>query len=249
MNTRLVRGLVMLVLATTLAVWLLLGPLAWAPRLLTTLLLVPLPVLLLLQARLVDQLPDEGEREAVYVSSALSVWILAGLAMLAARVGGIGRAELGLAPLAPGSLLLATGLTVAAGLAVMALGRALRLPESALVDYLIPRSGSERIAFLGLSVSAGIAEELVFRSFLIAALFQASGSTGMAVAVSVAAFAVSHAYQGYTGVVRVAVLGLILAAPLVLTGSVYPSMLAHAVLDILAGLVLADWLRVRSGDD
>lgn len=237
------RWLWVLVLGTTAGLWLLLDPLEWPVRTLTALLLVPLPVLLLLQARIVDEIPEDAERESIYVSSALSVWVLAALAMLSARFGDLSRADLGLVSIPVGPLLLASGLTTLAGLAVMAAGRFLKLPESALVDYLIPRSSSERIAFFGLSVSAGIAEELVFRSFLIAALLAAFGSLGLAVAVSVAAFAVSHAYQGWTGVVRVAVLGIIVTAPLVVTGSVFPSMIAHAALDIIAGLLLADWLR------
>lgn len=244
MNARTVRGLSALVLATSAVVWMLLESLAWPARALTTVLLVPLPVLLLLQARLIDQIPADTERESVYISSAFSVWLLAALAMLAARFSDLTRADLGLTTLPIGPLLLAAGATVLGGLVIMAVGRALHLPESALVDYLIPRSGSEKIAFAGLSLSAGIAEELVFRSFLISALLAASGSIGVAAALSVAAFAVSHAYQGWTGVVRVAVLGLLLTAPFVITGSVYPSMIAHAALDLLAGLVLADWLRV-----
>ncbi len=71
----------------------------------------------------------------------------------------------------------------------------------------------------------------------------------VAVWVSVAAFAVTHTYQGVLGVVRVAILGLILTAPFLITGSVYPSMIAHATLDLLAGLVLADWLQTGPAED
>jgi len=234
-------------LAVTAGIWLLLDGIGWPARALTTFLLGPLPFLLLLQARLARQIPDDAEREAIYTSSALSVWILAALAMLAARYSDFSRETLRLVEIAPVPLLLAAGLTTLAGLAIMAMGKVVDVPESALVDYLIPRSSSERIAFVGLSFSAGIAEELVFRSFLIGALAQVTGSLTTAAAVSVAAFAVSHAYQGVIGVLRVALLGLVLTAPFLLTGSVYPSMLAHTVLDILAGLVLADWLRSDDG--
>lgn len=249
MNRPLGRALSLLVLVLTAGIWLSLGELAWPARALTTFLLGPLPALMLLQARLMDQLPAEAEREGVYFSSALSVWVLAALAMLAARHGGLARAELRIMPVSTAVLLGSAGLTTLAGLAIMAAGRALRLPESVLVAYLIPRSTSEKIAFTGLSVSAGIAEELIFRSFLIAVLFQASGSLVIAVVVSVAAFAITHAYQGILGVVRVALLGVILTAPFILTGSVYPSMIAHTVLDLLAGLVLADWLHVGPETD
>lgn len=246
MSRRLGRALSILVLVLTAGVWLALYDLDWPARALTTFLLAPLPALLLLQARLIDQLPSEAEREGVYLSSALSTWILAALAMLAARYSGLTRADLRIIPISVSLLLGSAGLTTLVGLAVVSLGRALRVPESALVSYLIPRTGAEKIAFSGLSISAGIAEELVFRSFLIIVLYQVSGSMAAAVFISVAAFAVSHAYQGVLGVLRVAALGLVLTAPFLLTGSVYPSMIAHTTLDLLAGLVLADWLRAGS---
>lgn len=244
------RALGFLVLVVSAGTWMALGGLQWPARAMTTFLLVPLPALLLLQARLLDQLPPEGERESVYLSSAISIWVLAALAMLAARNGGLTRAELRIEGI-PFSLLLGSaGLTTLAALAILGLGRLLRVPESALVDYLMPRSTAEKIAFTGLSISSGIAEELVFRSFLIAALYQATGSMSAAVFISVASFAVSHAYQGVLGVLRVASLGLVLTAPFLLTGSVYPSIVAHAAFDLLVGLVLADWLRegAASGD-
>jgi membrane protease YdiL (CAAX protease family) len=237
------RAVPPVLLALAAVLWLLLDGLAWPARALTTFLLGPLPVLLLLQARIAHQIPEEAEREAIYTSSALSVWVLAALAMLAARFSGMSRELLRLESIPGDTLLLAAGLTTLAGIGIMAAGKLVRVPESALVDYLIPRTASEKIAFTGLSLSAGIAEELVFRSFLIGALATATGSLATAVAISVAAFAVSHAYQGVVGVLRVVLLGVVLTAPFLLTGSVYPSMVAHAALDILAGLVLADWLR------
>ena len=247
MSRRLGRALGILALAVTIGIWLSLPELDWPARAFTTFLLGPLPAVMVLQAQLLDRLPPEAEREGVYFSSAFSVWILAALAMLAARASGLTRADLNLEGISTAMLLGSAGLTTLAGLGIMAVGRLLRVPESALIEYLIPRSISEKIAFTGLSFSAGIAEELIFRSFLIGVLYQASGSLVVAVAVSVAAFAVTHAYQGLLGIVRVALLGAVLTAPFVLTGSVYPSMIAHTVLDLLAGLVLADWLA--SGSD
>lgn len=247
MNRRLARALGLLVIVVTAGIWLSLGGLDWPARAMTTFLLGPLPALMILQARLLDRLPTDAEREAVYFSSAFSVWIMAALAMLAARHSGLARADLRLEAIPPALLLVSATLTTLAGLAIMAAGRLLSVSESALVDYLIPRTTPEKIAFGGLSFSAGIAEELIFRSFLIGVLAQASGSLAVAVAVSVAAFAVTHAYQGLVGIIRVTLLGLVLTAPFLLTGSVYPSMIAHTVLDLLAGLVLADWLAAGAG--
>jgi len=229
--------------------WWLLDTLPWPARAFTTLLLVPLPVLLLLQGKLIDTIPEDAERESVYLSSALSVWVLAGFAMLAARFSDFDRGDLRLVPLPASTLIIAALLTVAVGLGVMVMGRVLRMAESPMVQYLIPRSSHEKIAFVGLSFSAGIAEEVVFRSFLIAALFHASGSMAIAVGVSVVVFAAAHAYQGWSGTLRVGLLGLVLTAPFLITGSVYPSIIAHVTLDILAGLVLVDWLDGPPRDD
>lgn len=242
MNQKLVRGIGLAVGVGLLLAWALLQGLAWPARAFTTFLLVPLPALMLLQLRLVDRLPDDEDREAVYLSSALTIWLLAGLAMLAARFSGFSRADLWLRSPGIGLLLGAAAATTAAGVALMALARLLRVRETPLIHFLLPRTGSERIAFAGLSVSAGIAEELVFRAFLIAALLEAGASLGAAVGISIAVFAVAHAYQGLLGVARVALLGALLTAPLLLVESIYPAMLAHALLDLLAGLVLADWL-------
>jgi uncharacterized protein len=242
------RQLGLLVLLASIGAWLVLQPLPWPARSFTTLLLVPLPILLLLQGRLVHQIPPDTEREAVYLSSALSIWALAALAMLAARFSDFQRADLRLVALPVGTLVLATLVTVLAGLTIMGAGRLLRLKESPIVHFLIPRSIPEKIGFVGLSISAGVAEELVFRSFLIAAIVAASGSMTVAVTASVIVFAVSHAYQGWTGAIRVSLLGLVLTVPFLLTGSVYPSILAHTALDLLAGLFLADWLT-HGGED
>jgi len=242
MNRRMGRALGLLTVVATLGIWFTLSGLGWPARALTTFLLGPLPALMILQARLLDQLPTEAEREGVYFSSAFSVWALAALAMMAASGSGLTRSDLGIEAVSAPILLGSAGATAVAGLAIMAVARLLHVPESPLVEYLIPRTAQEKIAFVGLSVSAGIAEELVFRSFLIAGVFRASGSLTVAVTVSVAAFAVTHAYQGIGGVLRVAVLGLVLTAPLLLTGSVFPAMIAHTTLDLTAGLVLAEWL-------
>lgn len=242
MSPRAVRAVTFGVIIGAMVAGLLLRELAWPVRLYAIFLLVPLPVILIAQARMSDAIPEGVGREEVYVSSAVSVWILAAFAMLAARFGDLSRTDLRLTLPPTGTLLAAAALTVLAGLALMAAARALRMPETPLLEFLLPRTTSEKIAFAGLSISAGIAEELVYRSFLIAAILAAGGTMPTAVVVSIAAFAVAHAYQGVLGIVRVTILGAIVTAPYLITGSVYPSMIAHAALDLIAGLVLGKWL-------
>ena len=116
-----------------------------------------------------------------------------------------------------------------------------------MLERLLPRTHAQRAVFVLLSVSAGVGEELAFRGFLIPALETASGSTRLAVIVSSVAFGMLHSYQRSDGVIRASALGVVMAAPLLATGSLFPSMAAHALYDLVVGLLLADWLVGRSG--
>ncbi len=226
-------------------VWLASPELAWPARLMTVFLLVIMPGLLLVQGRMANEVPEGLRRTELYVSSVVTIWILAALTMAAAWASGFTARLLGLVVHPAGRLLLVAVLTTAVGLGAMVLGRILRLPETALLLFLLPRTRREKLLFLGVSLSAGIAEELVFRSFLIPALQAATDSLWLAVAFSSFAFGLIHSYQGASGALRASLLGFLLAMPFIATGSVLPGMASHAALDIIGGLWLGNWLVRR----
>lgn len=239
------RGVLWLAAGMAVVVWLAADPLPWPARVFVVVTLVVLPVLAVGQAAVVEELPVELPRLAVYLSSAVGLWVLAGLAVFVAWLSGFGADRLGLVGVAPVPLLVwGGGVAVAAVLLAVAV-RGLGVRESPLIAELLPRTPVERLAFVGLSLTAGISEELVFRGFLIGALAEATGSMVVAVVLSSAAFGVVHAYQRAAGAVRAAILGLLLAVPFLATGSVVPSMLGHFVYDVAVGLFLADWLLRR----
>lgn len=243
MRSRAARWAAML--AAAVLVWIASGELGWPARALTTFLVAVLPVLLLVQADMAEELPDRVPRGAVYLSSAAAIWLLAAVAVVAAIASGFTPRLLGLLLPSPAALAGWTLGATAAGLLLMAAARALRVRESPLMEHLLPRSTGEKIAFVGLSFSAGIGEELVFRAFLIPAITAASGSTVLAIALSSGVFGMVHSYQLAGGVIRATLLGVLLALPFWATGSIVPSMIAHTALDVIAGLWLADWLLER----
>ncbi|MGI9182962.1 MAG: CPBP family intramembrane glutamic endopeptidase [Longimicrobiaceae bacterium] len=232
-------------LAAALLAWLVTPDLAQPARLLTIFLLSFFPALLLAQGRMAQEVPEEVPRAAAYLSSAAGLWALAGITYAAARAGGFSLESLGLVMLPPVPLLLWSVLATLAGLAVLVAGRALRLRETPLLEYILPRTAGEKAAFVGVSITAGVCEELVFRGFLIPALEIATGSLPLAVLLSCAIFGLLHSYQGMIGILRTALIGLVLAVPFLLTGSILPSMVAHAAFDLIVGLWLADWLLRR----
>jgi uncharacterized protein len=226
-------------------VWLAAAALPVPARLLVVFLLTVLPVLALAQVAPAEEAADELPRLGIYLSSAAALWVLALVVVLGARASGFTWGLLGVRPLGVGAFLLWTAGATVAAVGVVLAGQRLRLAESPLLRHLIPRTRGERVAFAGLSLTAGICEELVFRGFLISALFVATDSLWLAVALSAGAFAVVHAYQRAGGAARAGVLGLLLTLPVLVTGSVLPSMAAHALVDVVGGY----WLGPRLVDE
>ncbi|MEQ9399744.1 MAG: CPBP family intramembrane glutamic endopeptidase [Longimicrobiales bacterium] len=215
-------------------------------------LLGALPVGTLLQARLLDaEMVGRMERLPVYASS---IAMLVGVAALAAfpalRSGG--AAALGLSPVPDllSVVLWTAGLT-AASLAVMLvarrIGAAVGAREHPIVRRLLPRTAAERRVFAVLSLAAGVGEEIAYRGYAILVLVPMLGGVGALVLTSVV-FGLLHAYQGVLGIVRTAVVGGVLGAGLLLSGSLWPCVAAHTLLDLVAGLGPGERLMVPEPD-
>jgi uncharacterized protein len=204
----------------------------------------------LLPALALAQLPLAQDEEPlprvpVYVSSGIVILVL-GLGGVLAGWRIVGPEGLGLARV-PWSLMLTWTVGLSAG-ALLVMGyflvlrRAVGLRESPLLIQLLPRTGTEKLVFAWLSVAAGVGEELAYRGFLVPVLALLLGSPWGAAVASSIVFGALHAYQGWLGMARTGAVGLLLAASLILSGSLWPAILAHAILDLLAGLVLGETL-------
>ena len=116
------------------------------------------------------------------------------------------------------------------------------MEETRLVHGLMPGTGREVGLFAGLSFCAGFGEEVAYRGYALTALMLATGSAALALIVTSATFGMLHAYQGPVGVVRTGVVGLIMGAAFLHTGNLWPPIIAHAIINLLAGLALREWL-------
>lgn len=190
------------------------------------------------------------ERVPVYLGSILSIGILGVVGgLLALRLDPPAPASLSWLPL-PELLLWSVGLTVAA-LGVILLFRPLEArfgggrPE--LLRDLLPRTGRERRVFALLSLAAGVGEELAYRAYAFLALQILGLGPWTAAAVASVPFGFLHSYQGPVGVVRTGLMGFVLAVPVVITGSLIPSMVAHTLIDLVVGLALGP--RLLTGLD
>ena len=108
----------------------------------------------------------------------------------------------------------------------------------------LPRTTGERRLFTVVGMTAGICEEWLYRGFFLAVVSALAGGlpTVVLVLVAAAAFGLAHAYQGLAGVGTTAVLGGVLAALYLETGSLLLPVLLHAAIDLRFLLVPASVL-------
>lgn len=102
----------------------------------------------------------------------------------------------------------------------------------------LPRTSSERLVWVGVSINAGIWEEIVFRGFLPwyvvhhVALFGSPVPFVWAAIFSLILFSLAHLYQGWGGVLGVGFVGITLALLYALTGNLLASILWHLLFDV-----------------
>ncbi len=209
--------------------------------------LLGLPVLAL-RTKLTDEHAEEvaAARTTVYLSAVLSTLLLVGITWGIARWQDVPAETLGWAVHQPLEGFTWAGFLTVAGLLVVwllvAAGRRLGFPESRLALELMPRSSQEMLGFLVLSAVAAIAEEYMFRGYMLHVLAEWSASVPVAVVLTTLSFGLAHGYQRLMGVLRATALGALLAVAVVETGSLFPAIVAHFWINAAVGLGLWRWL-------
>ncbi|MGY2613863.1 CPBP family intramembrane glutamic endopeptidase [Bacillus pretiosus] len=103
------------------------------------------------------------------------------------------------------------------------------------VSEMLPNNYREIILWIFICITAGVTEELLFRSFMmnyLSQLFPALSIIGVLVISSII-FGLAHFYQGWKGIVGTTILGFMLGRVYVATGSIYPSIIIHMLIDLL----------------
>lgn len=100
---------------------------------------------------------------------------------------------------------------------------------------MVPRNQRERRLWVGLSLTASICEEVIYRGYLMWYVM-AWLPPAVAVLVSAVVFGVAHIYLGWgIGVLRATIMGLVFGAAYLLTGTLWVPIVLHAVVDITSG--------------
>jgi len=106
------------------------------------------------------------------------------------------------------------------------------IPAVGDIRSLLPRVRAELKYGVGLGLSAGIFEELLFRLGIPALLFGITGLAALSFAIAAVIFGMLHLYQGPLGILFATLLGVVFAALYVLTGSIAAPIALHALVDL-----------------
>jgi len=188
---------------------------------------------------------DTTDRLSLYASTLAFQWLAVGLVAWRCHVRGVTLQQLGLAFPEP-------GLTVATALALSlllvanqfySLRRLARLPPDRqgflrqMARNVMPQDPVEALAFVALAATVALCEEFLYRGFVLTATRNALGDSLLSAALaSSALFALAHLYQGRRGLASTFLVGFLFAAARIATGSLAPSILAHFLADLVAGL-------------
>jgi hypothetical protein len=100
---------------------------------------------------------------------------------------------------------------------------------------LLPRGPDELVRFVPLALAAGLYEEFMYRGFAPDHLVRWGVPVWLAWGLATLSFGFLHGYKSLVGMLRSALIGLVLAVPVLATGTILPSMIAHAIMDLIAG--------------
>jgi membrane protease YdiL (CAAX protease family) len=197
-------------------------------------------------------------RRTEYIRTTIIQWVLAlsGLAIWQAH--NREWSELGLGGSIDGKFMLATAIVVLALGMLLAQLRAVKRGDERILSSLdagfepvkpmMPHSTAELHAFYGLSITAGIVEELLWRGFLIWYLVHFV-PIWVAALLSAVLFGVAHAYQGAASIPKITMVGLAFSGLYLLSGSLWLPILVHIVADMIQGRTAFDYIRVRNSSD
>jgi membrane protease YdiL (CAAX protease family) len=117
-------------------------------------------------------------------------------------------------------------------------------PATPLPSFLEARGQAELLLAFFLVVLVAIAEETIFRGYLLLRFRNLDLGLPWAALLSAGIFSLGHGYEGTSGVVTVGGMGLVFALVYLWRGSLVAPMVMHFLQDFI-GIVLAPWLGLK----
>lgn len=107
----------------------------------------------------------------------------------------------------------------------------------------LPSHKKEWYHYIGLAVTAGICEEVVFRLYLLSYIIQLTNQIILGLIFTSLLFGIVHLYQGYRAMVKIGVLSFLFGWLFLLTDSLLIPIILHIFIDLVSGRMAYRLLR------
>lgn len=184
------------------------------------------------------------ERTALYAAAATTQWLLFALCIALWLASGRNLRTLGFSLQGQAGWPLAVLITIAAIVFLLLQLRQVTKATPATLTKLsgslgsmsviLPATPRELKSFYGLSLTAGIVEETLWRGFMIWYLAELM-PLWAAASVAAIGFGLAHAYQGHENLAKVTLVGSLFVLLYLLSGNLWLPVLLHATVDVLQG--------------
>ena len=114
--------------------------------------------------------------------------------------------------------------------------RLLGASHAASIETYLPQRAVEILLWIGVSISAGICEEFVFRGYFQKQFEAFAHTRWIGLILQAVLFGISHGYQGVQACMQIAVFGGLYGLLALWRKSLRPGMIAHAGSNILSGI-------------
>jgi membrane protease YdiL (CAAX protease family) len=111
-------------------------------------------------------------------------------------------------------------------------------PSDKAIDYLIPQTSPELLAWIALSFIASVCEEAIYRGYFQRQFIGLTHNVYAGILISGATFGVAHAYQGLQRAFVIGVSAVLFGLFAQWRGTVRPGMFAHILQDATAPLLI-----------
>ncbi len=173
----------------------------------------------------------------IYLPTIAIEWLIFAVVFLVLRKGKENLSAVGFSGLTPANLGIGLGFLLVANVILLGLAQVLgffhlTVPEE--IAFILPRTNTERLFWVILSVTAGICEETGFRGYVLTKLNLFTNNWYLTVALSSLCFGLGHFYQGIGGVILTGTYGLLFCLLFIWRKSLVPGIIAHSLQDLTA---------------
>ncbi len=180
----------------------------------------------------------EANRIGTYITSALFLWTMFLIVWAILRINrmalsGIGFRRPRWSDIAAGGIFMLVALPILGVLAFTMRQLGIEIPEM-VIRALVPGNSIEWCFWVGLSMTAAVSEETIFRGYLLTAGERVLRRRAPAVIIAAIAFGIGHVYQGIAGVILISIYALMLTWLRFRTVGLWAPIIAHTLQNVIA---------------